>query len=92
MTLLIRTRVRIVTKAAFHMISLVIFTLSATLLPSYLVYRLVYPHESASTYSGGVLFISIFITLIWLVDKLSKLTKNYKQLLLKAKQTNQSKH
>lgn len=90
MTTHIKSQVTILTKAIFHILSLIGLTITVNILPSYLVYTLMYPHPNASTYSGGLLLATTFITFIWLVDTLSRVTKTYNTLLDKTQKKNQS--
>jgi len=87
MTTSITSRIQILIKAVLHIISLIVIFIIGNVLPSYLAYRIIYPHHSASNFSGGLLLATTFITLIWLVDKLSRVTSEYKTLLNKKNQS-----
>lgn len=86
----IQKRIGIVTQAIIHIITLMGFIFVVNVVPSYAVYVMMHPHPDASTYSGGVLFMTVFITLIWFVDRVSKITHTYKQLLIETKKKNHS--
>lgn len=86
----IQERLSILTQALLHIISLIGFAFVINIVPSYAVFAIMSPRPDASNYSGGLLFVTTFITLLWFVDRLSTVTKTYKELLIKTKKKNQS--
>lgn len=86
----IQKRIGIVTQAIIHIITLMGFIFVVNVVPSYAIYSMMSPRPEASTYSGGLLLVTTFITLLWFVDRLSTVTKTYKELLIKTKKKNQS--
>lgn len=86
----IQKRLSILTQALLHIITLIVFVFAINIIPSYAVFAIMDPRPDASTYSGGLLLVTSFITLLWFVDRLSTVTKTYKELLIQAKKKNQS--
>jgi len=81
----IQKRISILTQALLHIIALIGFVFAINVIPSYAVFAIMDPHPEASAYSGGLLLVTSFITLLWFVDRLSTVTKTYKELLIKTK-------
>lgn len=89
MTISLKFRIQNLVKTVLHVITLIGLVIVGNILPSYLVYRIIYPHHNASNVSGGLLLATSFVSFLWLVGKLSRVTKQYKTLLDKTKK-NQS--